>query len=361
MSKILYAAGTLAHIKSFHLPYIDALRAEGHEVKIMAHGDGADYNIPFEKKMLSLRNFSCQRQIKRVLREESFDTVILNTTLAAFNIRMALPSKNRPRVINFVHGYMFPKEPDSLKNKIFLLAERYLAPKTDAILVMNGEDLEITERYKLCRGEVKMTLGMGAEAAECRATADEVFSALGCPRDSYVMSFVGELSRAKNQKMLIEALPKIREHIPNAVLWLVGEGSAREELAEAAEALSVSKFVYFAGRRDNPCDFIRASDIYISPSLKEGLPFNVIEALGCRKTVLASRIKGHRDLICDGESGFLFDAHGLDVLVSLVCRAHDGDITLDADKIHERYLLYSYDNVFPKTYQALKELLENER
>ena len=68
MSKILYAAGTMDHIKSFHLPYIDSLCREGHEVFTMAKGKGADFDIGFVKKMLSVKNISCRRRIRKILK-----------------------------------------------------------------------------------------------------------------------------------------------------------------------------------------------------------------------------------------------------------------------------------------------------
>ncbi len=358
MSKILYAAGTYAHITSFHIPYIEALRRDGHDVRVMAYGDGADFNVPFEKKMFSARNISCQKEIKRILKEEAFDAVILNTTLAAFNIRMALPRKGRPRVINFVHGYMFPRKCRSIKSKLFLAAERYLASRTDSILVMNDEDLEITREHKLCLGDVRMTRGMGARVPESSATREEIFKLMRCPEESYVISFVGELSSAKNQCMLISALPEIKTTIPNAVLWLVGEGEAHASLSEMAEKLSLSDSVYFTGRRTNPCDFVRASDLYVSPSRKEGLPFNVIEALGCGKTVLVSNVKGNRDLIEDSVSGYVFECDDVGGLVELVRRVHSGELSPDPEAVRSQYLKYSFENVFSETYEIIKELLE---
>ena len=122
MARILYAAGTYAHIKSFHTDYIDALKSEGHEVVVMANGEGADINVAFEKKMLSPKNLKCQKRLKKIFKAEKFDCILLNTTLAAFNVRMALSKKNRPRVVNLMHGFMFGENPSGLKELIFLLA-----------------------------------------------------------------------------------------------------------------------------------------------------------------------------------------------------------------------------------------------
>ena len=357
MSKILYAAGTMEHIKSFHLPYLEALRADGHEVFVMAKGKDADFDIGFVKKMLSVKNISCRREIRKILKKEKFDAIILNTTLAAFHIRLCLSKKRRPKVINIVHGYMFPKTLRNLKDRIFLFCERLLRKKTDAILVMNSEDYSIATENKLCIGDVKMTLGMGAKVHDTVVPPETIYKYTGC-EGKYVLCFVGELYKAKNQRMLICALPEIKLSIPNAVLWLIGEGGDRVELLSLAEELNLSNSVFFMGKQKNPCDYIRASNLYVSASEKEGLPFNIMESLGCGMVTLASDIKGHRDLIEDGVSGFLYSSGNITEYVEKVKAIHGGELSLNREDIISRYELYSRDNVFEKTYSAIKELVE---
>ncbi len=358
MGKILYAAGTMTHIKSFHLPYIDALRRDGHEVMVMAKGEDADFDVSFVKKMFSLKNLLCQMKIRKILKCEKFDTVIANTTLAAFNIRAAMRRRNRPRVINFVHGYMFPKEANGLKDKIFRFVEKLVRKKTDHIMVMNADDYDIALRDRLCLGEVRMTLGMGATVPEAAEMSADVIDKLHESVGKYVLCFVGELYKGKNQRMLICALPEIKLHIPNAVLWLVGNGEAKDELIQLAEELNISDSVYFMGRRSNPCDFIRASDVYVSASAKEGLPFNILEALGCGKVTVASDVKGQRDIIEHGVSGLLYPFGDITAFVNTVIAVHSGELTIDPAAAIDRYKKYSFENVFDKTYKTMKELIE---
>ena len=64
MSKILYAASNMSHINNFHLPYIDVLKKDGNEVLVMARGEGADFDIPFEKKIFSRANSRCRKMIR---------------------------------------------------------------------------------------------------------------------------------------------------------------------------------------------------------------------------------------------------------------------------------------------------------
>ena len=345
----------MSHINNFHRPYIDALRELGNEVMIMAKGEGADFDIPLVKKMLSLKNTACRAEIRKILKREKFDTVILNTTLAAFHIRLAMPKKNRPRVVNIVHGYLFSEKLNSVKANLLLWCEKLLRRKTDEIIVMNEEDLRIAEKHRLCLGEVRHSLGMGAMAKDIKTPPETIRKHITA-EDSYLLCFVGELSGRKNQRFLICALPELKISIPKAKLLLVGSGDNRDELERLAEKLRVSDSVIFCGHTPTPCDFIYASDLYVSASEIEGMPFNVIEALGVGKTLLISGVKGHADIITYGVNGYLFENGNISDFAEKVKAIYSGALVApDREKIRETYEKYSYANVHRQTLSLIKE------
>ena len=355
--KILYVASTVSHIESFHRKYINALTDEGHTVLTMANGDGADFNVPFEKKMLSKQNRKCRKTIREILDKENFDLVILNTSLAAFHVRLAARMKYRPRIINIVHGYLFSERPTYLeaktKSKILLLAERFLRRKTDAILTMNEEDLHIATHKKLATGPVIPTFGMGVPTPVYTTEPGTVRSQYS-KESEFVLCYAAELSDRKNQRFLIAAMPEILLNIPEARLWLVGDGDITNELRDMAEDLGIANRIDFLGRRNNPKDFMRDCDLYVSPSMSEGLPFNVVEALSCGKTVLASRIKGHVDILADG-IGILFRSNNQYDFIKCLKAYYEGKVTVSDQKIVEGYYNFSEEAVFSDTYDKIKE------
>ncbi len=352
--RILYAASVMTHINNFHMQYIAKLREDGYDVKVMARGDGADYNVPFDKKLISSSNKACRAEIKRIIEREHFDIIILNTSLAAFHVRLALPRKNRPRVINIVHGYLFSKHTGFLKRTLLLRAEKMVADRTDAIIVMNEDDRIIAEKNKLCLGRVYVSRGMGASVKPEITPCDSIRQELMC-KDKYVLAFVGELSARKNQAFLINAMNAIKDRIPNAVLWLVGDGKEKDKLMTLAERVDLTSSVFFLGQRKDACDIMRACDLYVSASSIEGMPFNIIEAMGCGKCVLASNIKGHTDLIEEGRTGFLFDFGNMRRFVDKVAAIHDGELSVEPAQVLERYGDFANDNVFRETYNTIRE------
>lgn len=352
MGRILYVASTASHLRAFHMPYIRALSERGHTVLTMASGEGADFNIPFEKKLLSAKNTKCRKMIRKIVDEGDFDLILLNTSLAAFHVRAALPRRKRPRIVNIVHGYLFPlvgggSLRERIKRRILLTAERIMRGKTDAIITMNAEDTAIAKKYKLTSGEIVECRGMGVPVPKVVYDRDRIRCELSAS-DAFVLLFVGEYSGRKNQEYLISLMPKIKSEIGNAVLWLVGEGDSRPQLESMISTLSLGDSVMLLGRKENAVDYMRAADVYISASFSEGLPFNIVEALGVGLDVVASDVKGQRDIL-SSDAGVLFSLERTDDAVSAVTALAKGTLSVKRDKKEEAYARYSFENTFNDT------------
>ena len=356
MSKILYAASSMSHIENFHREYINKLSDMGHEVFVMAKGAGADFDIPFEKRFFSKKNTACRKIIREIIDREDFDVILLNTTLAAFHIRLACKSKNRPRIVNFVHGYLFSRHVGIIKRKILLFCEKILKNKTDAILVMNSEDYDIATKNKLAKGKVYFTNGMGVKARAAVLDKDEI-RAKTDDLNSFVMTFVGELSARKNQAFLIKALAEVRKAVPSAVLWLVGDGAERGSLVSLANEVGVASAVRFIGYTPYAFDYMRASDLYVTASVSEGLPFNVIEAASCKIPIIASHVKGHEDIIKDGKGGALYTPDILSDFVDKVKKIYSGELVFSEDDIFDNYERYSAERVFDETLKIMSDAM----
>ena len=102
---------------------------------------------------------------------------------------------------------------------------------------------------------------------------------------------------------------------------------------------------------------MRDCDLYVSASHSEGLPFNIVEALGVGKTVLASNVKGHNDILADGV-GVLFDTAIDGDFASMVASISSGETKISEEKIGEGYRNFSEAVVFNDTYEKLKGACE---
>ncbi len=354
--KILYAASTLSHLDRFHVPYIEALRKK-HEVFLMAtEGEGVDFPLRFDKRFFSIANFRTIGKIRKIIKKEAFDRIIVHTSLAAFMIRMALfgiPKRNRPYVLNVVHGYLFSMPAKGIKAKLLLNCEKLLRSKTDEIAVMNDEDFYIAKKYRLCKGKLSFINGMGISIPFDMQARDPYLRRVYAPDEKdFLCTFVGELSGRKNQIFLIRAAKRLYEDGVPIRLLLLGEGEGRAALEAEARKLCIEDRVYMPGSRDHIYPYLGITDLYVSASISEGLPFNVMESMACGLPMLLSSVKGQRDLLQDKRE-FLYPLGDADAFCKELRRIYESGTYGMGSYVYENLEEYLLVSVFDENVKLL--------
>lgn len=313
MSKVLFTASTYSHIVNFHRPYLAAFRQLGWRVEVACGGTPMEIPeahrvvyIPFEKEMLSPRNAAAWRQLRRLMREEGYDLVSCHTSLASFFTRMAVRGlKNRPKVACVAHGYLFGEENSAARNLLLSTAEGLAAPVTDLLVTMNRWDTEYAKAHKLGK-QIAEVPGIGLDTNRLRPVSGQERAALraewGVAEGDVLLLYAAEFSRRKSQQVLIRAMTRLPQRVR---LALPGQGVLREACMALAEELGVADRVLFPGQVQM-APWYAAADLAVSASRSEGLPFNIMEAMYCGLPVVASRVKGHTDLLEESEAGLLY-------------------------------------------------------
>ncbi|MVB10861.1 putative glycosyltransferase EpsD [Caprobacter fermentans] len=314
--KILYCASTLSHIRNFHLPYLRAFHEMGYEVWVAAdQAASVPYAdrvvaLPMQKKFLSPGNLSAVLKARKLIRTQRFDLVSTHTELASAIVRAGiLLLRKRPKVVCTVHGYLF-QENDGLKKWKYLIPEKLCARVTDVLMVMNHEDERIALRHKLYRHKLAYIHGMGIDLSRFKPVAPEEKLLLrrkaGISTNDFVFLYGAEFSERKNQEFLIRAFAKMCGGCPNVKLFLAGDGALLGRCQTLVHSLSCETKIYFLGHVSDMSKLYPACDICVSSSRIEGLPFNIMEALACGLPVLATNIKGHRELVREDRNGMLY-------------------------------------------------------
>lgn len=320
--KILFCASTASHIKNFHLPYLSAFKDRGYDV-FTATGDDApvsgalqSFTLPFFKSFFSFKNIKAIFAARRLLLAERFDIVSLHTTLAAAVVRAALliiPKRRRPRVFYTCHGYLF-NENDGLSRLKYLLPEQLCAGVTDVLMVMNREDERIARRYRLSNGGIHYINGMGLVPGRFAPPTPErhaaAKAALGFSPEQLLFVYIAEFSERKNHRQLLAAFAPAARARPELRLLLAGAGALLEDCKRLAQKLGVAEQVRFLGYVNDTPRLLAGCDCCVSTSLIEGLPFNIMEALSSGLPVIASDIKGHRELAAQSSGLTLFSSTG---------------------------------------------------
>ncbi len=333
MKKILFVASTLSHIENFHIPYLEQFKEYGYTVHVMGKTNNkseilcADkiISIPFEKNMFSLKNFAFAFKISRIIKTEKYDIISIHTSLAAFFVRVGimLCSKKPKLVVNTVHGYLFDSNTSFFKKNIMLLAEKFTKYVTDVLIVMNSEDYSIAKENKLYKKNLFLINGMGIDLTRFPSVSYEykmlLRLKLNYKRNDFILIYVAEFSKRKNQKFLLDSVNQLtKSGFKNIKLLLLGDGRFFNELKSYARELNIRDNIIFAGYTKDTIKYYQISDVCVSSSRIEGLPFNIMEAMSVGLPVIASKVKGHTDLIIPNENGFLFEYNDVNDFCSYI-------------------------------------------
>ena len=259
-----------------------------------------------------------------------------------------------------VHGYLFDDETPFVKREILLTAEKLTAPQTDLLLTMNRYDAELARRCRLGR-RVAEVPGLGVDFSRLDGqegpSPAELRQTLRLSDGAFVLIYPAEFSARKSQEVLIRAMALLPER---SALVLPGDGALLPACRALAAELGLEDRVLFPGYVRALGPWYAAADAAVSASRIEGLPFNVMEAMHAALPVVASRVKGHVDLIRDGENGLLYPygdaeacAAGIRRLMDApaLCAALGAAAAADAED-------YALERVFPLVWEQYLSMAE---
>lgn len=365
--KLLFTASTCSHILHFHLPYLEYFRKQGWEVHVASGGPiqpvpYADevLELPFRKSMKSPRNFMAASILRRKIEKERYKLISTHTSLAAFFTRLALAGlRDRPLVVNTVHGYLFDDRTPFLRRELLLTAERWMASRTDLLLAMNRWDYETAVRHRLGREVISIPgVGVDFSGLDSRSGPERDLRAeYGLSDDTFVLLYGAEFSRRKRQEVLIRAMERLPEGI---VLVLAGDGALWDDCRELARSLCLAHRIIFPGYAENMPDWYWAADAVVSASRSEGLPFHIMEAMYMGLPVVVSNVKGHTDLVEDGVTGLLYPYGDSAACAERIVRLAGSSELRKRLGEHARQAVRQYDleRVMPVTTRAYENLLK---
>ncbi len=120
-----------------------------------------------------------------------------------------------------------------------------------------------------------------------------------------ILGFVGRLSSEKGLTYLIKAMKNLVKEFPNILLLIVGDGGLLEELTQEAKALGLENNIRFLGPRPDINEILGILDVFVLPSLREGLPLVLLEAAAASLPIIATEVGGNKQVVTDGINGFI--------------------------------------------------------
>jgi glycosyltransferase involved in cell wall biosynthesis/4-amino-4-deoxy-L-arabinose transferase-like glycosyltransferase len=233
---------------------------------------------------------------------------ILQTHGARANVygRLAAWLAGVPCVVSTVHNSLRDYDVSPVKRWIYRLLLRITLPLADRVICVS--DALKRDVLADCPGAASKTTTVwnGIDSALFSSPRNRgKIRKEWCVGSGPALLTVARLTEQKGHRFLIEALPGLLAEWPSLVCLFVGEGECREELRALARERGVEQSCRFAGAREDVVNWYAAADVVVLPSLSEGFPFVILEALALARPVVATDVNGVPEIIHDGRTGLL--------------------------------------------------------
>lgn len=368
MKKVLLTATVQSHIAQFHRPLAEVLHEMGYEVHVVAQNnlgaknglklDFADkvYDVPFSRSPKSRDNIKAYFMLKKIIKANSYAVIHCNTPMGGVITRLAAINarKRGTKVIYTAHGFHFYKGA-SIKNWIiFYPIEKVMARFCDTLITITKEDYRLANRK--FRTNVIHMHGVGVYPERYHSVdlknSLAMRTAEGLRENDYVILCTGELNQNKNQSTLISAAKILKKDIPNLKILIAGNGPMEQVLKQQSFDFRLGDTIQFLGYRTDLEKVTPAVDLAVSCSYREGLPLNILEAMLCKKPVVVSNNRGHRELVKDSRNGYIVKADAVNDYADRIRKVYNESET--AEKMGE----YGWRIAQAYTAESVKKELE---
>ncbi len=259
-------------------------------------------------------------QFKRLLRQEQVDLIHAHEFDANVQGTFVAALSGIPLVAT-VHGKNYFWE--RIRRR---LAYRWVSRKATMVAVSQNLKQFIIEKVGVLPGRVKVLYNGVDVLPQCTPTeVIECRKELGLPEDHQIVGVVGNLYPVKGHQYLIDGIPSVLAKCPNTSFVFAGRGELEVELKAQVHRLGVEAKVFFLGLRQDIPRILAMLDVFVLPSLSEGLSMAILEAMIAGKPVVATQVGGNPELVLDGETGFLVPPRDSQTLAAKV-------VTLLTDK-----------------------------
>lgn len=285
------------------------------------------YHVPIPRSLSMVKEIVVSyKMIKNLVNKNQYQIVHCHSPIGGVICRMACRDARKKygtKVIYTAHGFHFFEGASKKAWMIFYPIEKFCSNFTDVLITINQEDYKNAQKFHALN--VEYVPGIGIHTDEFRnveVDCHEKRKELGLVDDDFVFMSTGQISIRKNHEVIIRALKKIKN--PKVKYLIVGFGELEEDLKKLSEELNLKDRVVFAGYRGDVNELLHVVDAYVFPSLQEGLPVSLMEAMAVGLPVICSRIRGNVDLIENGRGGFIYDCYDIDGFVEGMKKIIDG-------------------------------------
>lgn len=325
-------------------------------------------NINIDRSIKPISNIKSIIDMYKLFKNEKPDIVHVHTPVAAVLGRIAAKLAKVSSIVYTAHGFYFHENMNKFTYNIFLNIEKVMAKYfTDFIFTQSKEDKDTALENGFIEEDKIISIGNGVDVwskfnpsnvnlLEIEAIRQD----LGIDKDDKVICFVGRLVKEKGIFDLLEGFNRLKQD--NIKLIVIGgmfQGDRDNETVNKINEFKSNKNIIFTGTRNDINNLLYISDIFCLPSYREGMPRSIIEAMAMNCAVIATNIRGSREEVLDGITGYLVDLNSPDQIADKLNTLLSNEDLLNTMKIEgrkEAEKVYDEDVVVKKQLEIFEKL-----
>jgi glycosyltransferase involved in cell wall biosynthesis len=277
-------------------PMIDRL----HQMKVPAH-------VIFTKRPFDFRKW---KQLKSFISESGVDVIHAHGTRANSNVFWAARSLKIP-VIYTVHGWSFHQDQHPLIRHLRIFGERYLTNRSSLNISVSHSNQESGKKYLPSFKSVVINNGIDQQKFDPARSFKNIREELNIGQEKILILFIARFTSHKQPLSLFEAFRKAVQSNSEMHLLMVGDGDQKKLATSVIQESGLQDKVTLLPFRQDVPDLLAAADIFVLPSLWEGLPIGLLEAMAMGKPVIATNVDGTKEIVIDNVNGLLIETTNL--------------------------------------------------
>ena len=259
--------------------------------------------------------------LMRLIRKEKPHIIHTHTSKAGILGRMAARLSGVPIIVHTPHGHVFYGHFSKILSKVFLIIERVFDIITDCTIALTTGERDDYLNKHVSKSDKLQIIHSGVDVVKFMAPLNgenKKRASLGLVPAVQVVGTAGWLLPIKGPVYLFKAMLEVWKAHPEIKLVFVGKGELEVNLKKMAKDLGVNEKIRFLGWRNNVQEILPLFDIFVLPSLNEGMGRVIVEALAAGKPVVASNTGGIPDLVKNGETGYLVEPRDVSGLAQAI-------------------------------------------
>ncbi|RFS14312.1 glycosyltransferase [Emticicia sp. C21] len=257
-------------------------------------------------------------KVKDILEEEKIEIVHAHGTRANSNTFSAAKKLGIP-LLYTVHGWSFHNDQNFLVKTVRTFGEKFLVKNAKKTICVSNSNYEDGAKRFSMKNATVITNGINLAKFDLTKSFKDIRKEFNIAEDEVLVGFIARMTSQKDPFTFLKAIAKIPADSKIKFL-IIGDGDSKEAVLKMADELKINSRVIFEKFRQDIPDVLHGIDIFCLPSLWEGLPIALLEAMAMAKAVVATAIDGTKEVIVHEKNGLLVPVMNPDELANALIR-----------------------------------------